>query len=139
MRFMVMMIPGDKDAEAGKMPDEQALTAMMKFNEELVKAGVMLGGEGLHPTSKGARVRFTGGKPSVTDGPFTEAREIVGGFWIWKVASRDEAIAWASRCPAGEHDILEIRQVFESEEFGPEVAAQEHALIDEIKRQNPAS
>ncbi|HEY0133415.1 MAG TPA: YciI family protein, partial [Nannocystis sp.] len=120
---MVIMIPGDKDVEAGKMPDEQAIAAMMEFNQELVKAGVLLAGEGLHPSSKGARIRFAGGKPSVTDGPFSEAREIIGGFWIWQVASRDEAIAWASRCPAGEHDTLEIRQVFEPEEFGPEVAA----------------
>ncbi len=132
MRFMVMMIPGDKNAEAGAMPDEQALAAMMAYNEALVKAGVMLGGEGLHPSSKGARIRFAGGKQTLTDGPFTEAREVIGGFWMWRVASKQEAIEWASRCPAAEGDTLEIRQVFESEEFGPEVAAKEAAMIDEI-------
>jgi hypothetical protein len=136
MRFMVMMIPGDKDVESGKMPDEQAIAAMMKYNEELVSAGVLLAGDGLHPSSKGARIRFSGGKPSISDGPFTEAREIIGGFWMWRVASRDEAIAWASRCPAGEGDTLEIRQVFEPEDFGPEVATQENALLDEIRKRD---
>lgn len=133
MRFMILMIPGEKSgAEAGVMPDEASLAAMMKYNEDLVKAGIMLGGEGLHPTSKGARVAFLGGKKKITDGPFTEAREIVGGFWLWQVKSKEEAIEWAARCPAAEGDTIEIRQVFESEDFGAEVAEQENALKAEM-------
>ena len=119
MRFMVL-IKADKDSEAGVLPDERLLTEMGKFNEELVKAGVMLAGEGLHPSSKGARVRFSGQERTVLDGPFLESKELIAGFWIWQVDSKEEAIAWAKRCPnpmGGESEI-EIRQVFEAEDFG---------------------
>jgi hypothetical protein len=133
MRFMILMIPGEKSgAEAGVMPDEESLAAMMKYNEDLVKAGIMLGGEGLHPTSKGARIQFANGKKKIIDGPFTEAREIVGGFWMWQVKSKEEAIEWASRCPGADGNIIEIRQVFESADFGPEIEAQETALKAEM-------
>ncbi len=134
MRFMVLMIPGDKKVEAGAMPDEKAIAAMMKFNGELARAGVLLALDGLHPTSKGARIRFAGGKGTVTDGPFSEAREVIGGYWLWQVKSKEEAIEWASRCPAGEGDVLEIRQVFELAEFAPELAQKEAALVDEVQR-----
>ncbi|HMJ60883.1 MAG TPA: YciI family protein [Bryobacteraceae bacterium] len=120
MRFMVM-VKATKDSEAGILPDKKLLTDMGKFNEELVKAGVMLAGEGLQASSKGARVRFSGAKRTVTDGPFTETKELVAGFWLWQVKSLDEAIEWVKRCPnphAGESEI-EIRQVFEAEDFGP--------------------
>lgn len=139
MKFMILMIPGDKTAEQGAMPDEQALAAMMKYNEDLVNAGVLLGGEGLHPSSKGARIHFSGGKQTLTDGPFTEAREIVGGFWLWRCGSKQEALEWAARCPGGDGDTLEIRQVFEPEEFGPEVAEQEHALLARIEKNSGAT
>ena len=120
MRFLVM-VKANKESEAGVMPDEKLLTAMGKFNEELVKAGVMLAGEGLQPSSKGARVRFSGDKRTVIDGPFAETKELVAGFWLWQVKSREEAIEWVKRCPnphAGESEI-EIRQVFEAADFGP--------------------
>ena len=120
MRFMVM-IKADKDTEAGVLPDEKILKAMGKFNEELVKAGVMLAGEGLHPSSKGARVRFSGAKRTVVDGPFAETKELVAGFWIWQLKSKEEAIEWVKRCPnplPGE-SVIEIRQVYEAEDFGP--------------------
>ena len=137
MRFMVIMIPGSRAKyEGGAMPDPKLLDAMMKYNEELSKAGVMLGGEGLHPSSKGALIRFSGGKPTVTDGPFTETRELIGGFWMWQVKSKAEALEWARRCPAQDGDTLELRQVQEPEDFGPEVAKKEHALMDEIARRN---
>jgi len=119
MRVMVL-VKATKDSEAGEMPSEQLLTEMGKFNEELVKAGVMLAGEGLHPTSKGARVRFSGSERTVVDGPFTETKELVAGYWLWQVRSMDEAIEWVKRCPnpmPGESEI-EIRQVFEPEDFG---------------------
>jgi hypothetical protein len=133
MRFMVLMIPGDrKNVEAGVMPDEKLIAAMMKYNEDLAKAGVLLALDGLHPSSKGARIRFSGGKPTATDGPFTEAKELIGGYWLWQVKSKEEAIEWASRCPAADGDVLEIRQVFEPSDFGPEVAHKEAALLDEI-------
>jgi hypothetical protein len=133
MRFMVLVIPGDrKNMEAGAMPDEKLVAAMMKYNEELAKAGVLLALDGLHPTSKGARVSFSGGKRTVTDGPFTEAREVIGGYWLWQVRSKEEAVEWASRCPAQEGDVLEIRQVFDPADFGAEVAQKEAALMDEI-------
>ena len=135
MRFMVIMYPGP-DAEAGVMPGEKDLAAMGKFNEELVKAGVMLGGEGLHPTSKGARIRYPGGKPQVSDGPFTEAKEVIGGFWLLQLKSKDEAVEWMKRCPAGPADMIEIRQVFEAEDFGealtPELRAAEERMSKEI-------
>jgi hypothetical protein len=133
MRFMIM-VKATKDSEAGVMPDEKLLTDMGKFNEELVKAGVMLAGEGLQPSSKGARVRFSGAKRSVIDGPFAETKELVAGFWMWQVKSKQEAIEWVKRCPnpmPGESEI-EIRQVFEAEDFGaeftPEAREQEARL-----------
>lgn len=130
MKFMIL-VKADKDSEAGVMPDEQLLTAMGKYNEELVNAGIMLAGEGLQPTTKGARVTFSDGKTSVTDGPFTETKELVAGFWLWQVASREEAIEWARRCPFRDGE-LEIRQVFEMEDFGaaltPELREQEERL-----------
>jgi len=121
MRFMIL-IKATKDSEAGVMPSRQLLSEMGKFNEELVKAGVMLAGEGLHPTSKGARVRFTGRKRTVIDGPFAETKELLAGFWLWQVKSKEEAIEWVKRCPNphNEETEVEIRQVFEAEDFGPE-------------------
>ena len=137
MRFMVM-VRANKDSEAGVMPDEKLLADMGKFNEELVKAGVMLAGEGLQPSSKGARVRFSGAKRTVVDGPFAETKELIAGFWVWQVASKQEAIEWVKRCPnpfPGESEI-EIRQVFEAEDFGaeftPELRAQEERLRAQI-------
>jgi len=121
MRVMVM-VKATKDSEAGVMPTEQLLTEMGKYNEQLVEAGIMLAGEGLHPSSKGARVRFSGASRSVVDGPFSETKELVAGFWIWRVKSMDEAIEWAKRCPnpmPGDSE-LEIRPVFEAEDFGEE-------------------
>jgi hypothetical protein len=120
MRFVVM-VKATKDSEAGKMPSTKLLEEMGKFNEELVKAGIMLAGEGLHPSSKGVRVRFNGDTRTVIDGPFAETKELVAGFWIWQVKSREEAIEWVKRCPnphEGEGEI-EIRQVFEADDFGP--------------------
>ncbi len=133
MRFMIL-VKATKDSEAGVMPSEQLLTEMGKFNEELVKAGVMLAGEGLHPSSKGARVRFSGGKRTVIDGPFAETKELIAGFWIWQVKSKEEAIEWVKRCPNphNEETEVEIRQVFEAEDFGaeltPELREQEERL-----------
>jgi hypothetical protein len=121
MRVMVL-VKADKNSEAGVMPDEKLLTAMGNFNEELVKAGIMLAGEGLHPSSKGARVKFSGDKRTVVDGPFAETKELVAGFWIWQVKSLEEAIEWVKRCPnpmPGESEI-EIRPIFEASDFGPE-------------------
>jgi len=133
MRFMIL-VKADEQSEAGVLPSTEMLTAMGNYNEELVKAGVMLAGEGLHPTSKGARVRFSGGERAVIDGPFTEAKELIAGFWLWQVKSRDEAIEWVKRCPnpdGVEHEI-EIRQVFEADDFGdeftPELREQEERL-----------
>lgn len=120
MRFMVL-VPGSPDTEAGAMPSTEELEEMTKFNEELVKAGVMLAGEGLHPTSKGARVRFDGGQRTVIDGPFTEAKEIVAGFWIWECASRDEAIEWLKRAPFDDGTEVELRQVFDAADFGEQM------------------
>ena len=115
MRFMVL-VKANKDSEAGVLPDEKILKAMGKFNEELVKAGVMLAGEGLQPSSKGARVRFSGGKKTVIDGPFAETKELVAGYWLWQVKSRDEAIEWLKRAPLEDTEV-EIRQVFEAADF----------------------
>jgi hypothetical protein len=134
MRFMVI-VKATKDSEAGVMPSEKLLAAMGKYNEELVKAGVMLAGEGLQPSSKGKRVKFSGAKRTVIDGPFTETKELIAGFWLWQVRSMDEAIEWAKRCPnpfeEGESEI-EIRQVFEADDFGaeftPELREQEERL-----------
>lgn len=120
MRFMVI-VKATKDSEAGKLPSTELLTAMGKYNEELVKAGILLAGEGLHPTSKGARVRFAGATRTVIDGPFTETKELIAGFWLWQVKSKEEAIEWVKRCPNPhcEDSEIEIRQVFEPEDFGP--------------------
>jgi hypothetical protein len=140
MRFMVM-VKATEDSEAGLMPTEQDFAAMGAYNEELVKAGVMLAGEGLHPSSKGARVLFSGDKRTVTDGPFAETKELVAGFWLWQVKSKEEAIEWVKRCPnpmPGDSEI-EIRQIFEAEDFGeaftPELRAQE----DRIRAQAEAN
>jgi len=121
MRFMIL-IKADKNSETGVMPNEQLLTAMGNFNDELIKAGVMLAGEGLHPSSKGARVKFSGEKRTVIDGPFIEAKELIAGFWIWQVSSKEAAIEWVKRCPnpMGVESEIEIRQVFEAEDFGTE-------------------
>ena len=131
MRFMVI-VKANEDTEAGILPDEKILTEMGNYNEELVKAGVMLAGEGLHPSSKGARVRFSGDKPTVIDGPFTEAKELIAGFWLWQVKSLDEAIEWLKRAPFGGDTEIEIRQVFEADDFGdaftPELREQEERL-----------
>ncbi|MCI0415493.1 YciI family protein [bacterium] len=133
MRFMVI-IKADKDSEAGVMPAEPLLTEMMNFNEELVKAGIMQAGEGLHPSSKGARVKFSGRKTTVTDGPFVETKELIAGFWIWELPSMADAIAWVKRIPNPQNvDVeIEIRQVFDPKEFGeeftPELQKQEERL-----------
>ena len=136
MRFMIL-VKANKESEAGVLPDEKLLTDMGKYNEELVKAGVMLAGEGLQPSSKGARVRFSGNKRTVIDGPFTETKELVAGFWLWQVKSLEEAIEWVKRCPnpTGEESEIEIRQVFEPEDFGaaltPELREQEARLREQ--------
>ncbi|TMP99419.1 MAG: YciI family protein [Verrucomicrobia bacterium] len=134
MRFMVI-VKGDKDSESGVLPSKQLLTDMGKFNEELAKAGVMLAGEGLQPSSKGARVKFSGGQTSVIDGPFAETKELVAGFWLWKCKSLDEAIDWLKRAPF-ENTEVEIRQVFEAEDFGeaftPELQEQEARIREQI-------
>jgi len=140
MRFMIL-IKATKDSEAGVIPDEKLLTEMGKFNEELVKAGVMLAGEGLHPTSKGARVKFSGKKRTLIDGPFAETKELIAGFWIWQVKSKEEAIEWVKRCPNphNEETEVEIRQIFEAEDFGaeftPELREQEERLRADIEKQ----
>jgi hypothetical protein len=130
----MILVKADKNSEAGVLPDKKLLAEMGKFNEELVKAGVMLAGEGLQPTSKGARVKFSGSKRSVIDGPFVETKELIAGFWLWQVKSKEEAIEWVKRCPnpmKGESEI-EIRQLFEAEDFGaeftPELRDQEERL-----------
>ncbi|MGH8751773.1 MAG: YciI family protein [Burkholderiales bacterium] len=137
MRFMII-VKATKDSEAGVMPSEQLLTDMGKYNEELVKAGIMLAGDGLHPSSKGVRVRFSGKQRSVIDGPFAETKELIAGFWMWQVKSLDEAIEWVKRCPnpmPGDSDI-EIRQVFEAEDFGaeftPELREQAERVYEQI-------
>jgi hypothetical protein len=122
MRFMMLMIPGGYEKAApDDMPDPKAMAAMMKYNETLQKAGVLLALDGLHPPSAGARVSFRGGKAKVIDGPFAEAKEVLGGYWMIQVKSREEAIEWASRCPCGENEVIEVRQVHEMSEFPPEV------------------
>jgi len=132
MRFM-MIVKASKDSEAGKMPSEELLMAMGKYNEELMKAGVLVDLSGLHPTSKGARVRFSKGKVSVIDGPFAETKELIGGFWIIKVNSKEEAIHWARRAPAphgpGADGEIEVRQIFELEEFTPSHALDVHTAV----------
>jgi hypothetical protein len=140
MRFMMLMIPkGYEKAAPGAMPDAKVIAAMMKYNEALQKAGVLLSLEGLHPPSMGARVSFPGGKPKVTDGPFAEAKEVLGGYWMIQVKSREEAIEWAKRCPASENETIEIRQVqeisdFPAENLPPELGAREQELRDELER-----
>jgi hypothetical protein len=138
VRFMIL-IKATKDSEAGVFPDEKLLADMGAFNEELVKAGIMLDGEGLHPSSKGARVKFSGAKRTVIDGPFAETKELIAGYWMWKVKSKEEAIEWVKRCPnpfPGADSEVEIRQVFEAQDFGaeftPELRAQEERLRAEI-------
>ena len=137
MRVMVV-IKANKDTETGAMPDEGLLTEMGKFNEELVKAGMLLAMEGLHPSSKNARVKFSGAKRTVIDGPFTEAKELIAGYWLWQVKSMDEAIEWVKRCPnpTGAESEIEIRQLFETEDFGaeftPELREQEKRLLAQV-------
>jgi hypothetical protein len=122
MRFMLLMIPkGYAQAAPGTMPDAKAVAAMMKYNESLQKAGVLLALDGLHPPSMGARVSFRGGKPIVTDGPFAEAKEVLGGYWMIQVKSKEEAVEWASRCPASDNEVIEVRQVHEFSDFPPDV------------------
>ena len=139
MRFMIL-VKATKSSEAGVLPSEELLAKMGKYNEELVKAGMLLAGEGLQPSSKGARVRFAGEKRTVIDGPFAETKELVAGFWLWKCASLQEAIEWVKRCPnpMREESEIEIRQVFEAEDFGaaltPELRAQEERLRAEVER-----
>ena len=142
MRFIVM-VKATKDSEAGVLPSQELLTAMGKYNEELVKAGIMVAGEGLHPSSKGARVRFSGNKRTVIDGPFAETKELVAGFWLWNAKSKEEAIEWVKKCPnpmPGDSEI-EIRQIFEPEDFGgeftPELRAQEERIRAEAAAKNP--
>ena len=140
MRFMVM-VKANKDTEAGAMPRTELLEAMGKFNEELVEAGVMLAGEGLQPSSKGARVRFSGDKRTVIDGPFAETKELIAGYWLWQVKSKEEAIEWVKRCPnpfPGAESEIEIRQVFEAEDFGdamtPELRETEQRMREQLER-----
>jgi hypothetical protein len=140
MRVMVI-VKATKNSEAGVMPSEKLLAEMGKYNEELVKAGIMLAGEGLHPSSKGKRIRVTGGKRNVVDGPFAEAKELIAGYWLWQVRSIEEAVEWARRCPEpmpGEDAELEIRPVFEADDFGkeftPELRAQEERLRAEVEK-----
>ena len=140
MRFMIL-VKASKDSEAGKFPSRELMAAMGKFNEEMAKAGVMLAGEGLHPSSKGARIRYTRGKPTVTDGPFPEPSQLVAGFWMIEVKSKAEAVQWLSRAPFEEGDEVEIRQVFEASDFPadvfpPEEAAREQALRDELQKKS---
>lgn len=136
MRFMII-VKATKDSEAGALPSEELLTAMGKYNEELAKAGILLAGEGLQPSSKGARVRFSGTKRTVVDGPFAETKELVAGFWLWKVKSKEEAIEWVKRCPnpmPGDSDI-EIRQVFEAEDFGEQFTPESRERAERIYTQ----
>ena len=124
MRFMMIMIPkGYEQAKPGAMPDPKAVEAMMKYNEALQKAGILLALDGLHPPSMGARVSFTGGKPKVTDGPFAEVKEVIGGYWMIQVKSKEEAVQWAMRCPGGDNEVIEIRQVQEFSDFPADVQA----------------
>lgn len=139
MRFMIL-VKADKDSEAGVLPSAELLTEMGKYNEELVKAGVMVAGEGLHPSSKGVRVRFSGNERTVTDGPFPETKELLAGFWIFKVKSREEAIEWVKRAPMDGGTELEIRQIFEAEDFGdlvdkvPEVFEAEKRMREQLEK-----
>jgi hypothetical protein len=136
MRFMIL-VKANKDSEAGVLPDQSMLTEMGRYNEELVKAGVMLAGEGLHASSKGARVRFSGTKRTVLDGPFTETKELVAGFWLIQVKSRDEAIEWVKRAPFREGEV-EIRQVFEAEDFGPALTPELREAEEKLRAKTAA-
>jgi hypothetical protein len=129
------MVKANKDSEAGVMPTEKLLTEMGKFNEELVKAGVMLAGEGLHPSAKGKRIKFSGGKQTITDGPFTETKELVAGFWLWQVRSIEEAVEWLKRSPFDGGAEVEIRQVFEAEDFGAELTPELREQEERLRRQ----
>ena len=141
MRVMVI-VKANEDTEAGVMPTEQELSEMGKYNEELVKAGIMLDGEGLHPSSRGARIQFSGDQRSVVDGPFAETKELIAGYWVWQVRDMDEAIEWAKRCPnpTGAESVLEIRPVFEADDFGdsmtPELREQEERLRSQIEERS---
>jgi hypothetical protein len=137
MRFMVL-VKASKESEAGVLPSTELLTAMGKFNEELVKAGVMLAGEGLHPSSRGARVRFEGGKRTVIDGPFTETKELIAGFWLWQLKSKEEAIEWLKRAPFDGGTEIEIRQVFEPDDFGPALTPELREQEDRLRAQAAA-
>jgi hypothetical protein len=138
MRFMMLMIPkGYEKAEPGAMPDAKAVARMMKYNESLQKAGVLLALDGLHPPSMGARISFPEGKPEVTEGPFTQAKEVLGGYWMIQVKSKEEAVEWAKRCPASANDVIEVRQVHEFKDFTPEVqkaGRNEPALREQLKQ-----
>jgi hypothetical protein len=137
---VIVLVPADENSESGVMPDEQLLTEMGNFNEELVKAGVMLAGEGLHPSSKGVRVRFDGDKRTVIDGPFTESKELIAGYWLWQVRDLDEAIEWIKRAPFGGGTQIELRPVFEMDDFGeaftPELREQEQRLRAQTEQQS---
>jgi hypothetical protein len=130
-----VIVKADKNSEAGIMPSREILTAMGKFNEQLVKAGVMLAGEGLHPTSKGKRVKFSGGKHTITDGPFAESKELIAGFWLWQVRSMDEAVEWLKRSPFDGGTEIEIRQVFEADDFGPEMTPEHKEQEERLRAQ----
>ena len=136
MRVLVI-VKADNNTEAGAAPDEKLLTEMTAYNEELVKAGIMLSGEGLHPSSKGKRVRFSGDKRTVVDGPFAEAKELIAGFWMWQVKSMEEAVEWVKRCPnpTGAESEIEIRPVFETEEFGPELTPEAREREERLREQ----
>jgi len=135
---VIVIVKADKNSEAGVMPSRELLAAMGKYNEELVKAGVMLAGEGLHPTSKGKRVRFSGGKQIITDGPFSETKELIAGFWLWQVRSMDEAIEWLKRSPFDGGAELEVRQVVETEDFGAEMTPELRAQEERLRKQTAA-
>jgi hypothetical protein len=137
MRFIVF-VKATKETEAGVLPTQELLTEMMNYNEQLVKAGIMKAGEGLQPSSKGVRVHFSGNKRTVTDGPFAETKELVAGFWIWEVKSKEEAVEWAKRCPnpTGAEGVLELRQIFEAEDFGAELTPELRAKEESLRRQS---
>jgi hypothetical protein len=137
MRFMVL-VPGSPESEVGEMPSTELLEAMTKYNEELVKAGVMLAGEGLHPTSKGAKVRFDGDERTVIDGPFAEAKEIVAGYWVWECASREEAIEWLKRAPFDGGAEVELRPILEADDFGEELTPELREREDQMREQTGA-
>src|SRR5437773_4993863 len=132
MRVMVI-VPASKESEAGVLPDTKILTEMGKFNEELVKGGVMLAGEGLQPTTKGKRVKFSGATPTVIDGPFTESKELIAGFWLWQVKSMDEAVAWIKKAPFGGGTVIELRQVFETADFGDALTPEQKEAEDRLR------